>query len=245
MKPSSRPRRKPAALLGAVALATGVWLASPLSESRAGEVYFGGFPNLRIQTDVESVRERRFSTVYRQRYDVSCGSAAIASLLTFHYDRPTSEEEVFRTMYDLADKEQVQRVGFSLLDMKQYLETVGYRSDGFRLTLADLERVGVPAITLLNTNGYRHFVLIKGVSDGRVMVGDPALGMEIVEAEEFESQWTGIIFLIRNKVDVGRASFNLVSDWQTPPEAPIGGSRQQRPIGTFLLNIRPTLNSAF
>ena len=38
-----------------------------------------------------SFRERRFVSTIRQRYDFSCGSAAIATLLTHHYARPTTE----------------------------------------------------------------------------------------------------------------------------------------------------------
>src|SRR3546814_6408724 len=32
-----------------------------------------------------------FRSVIRQRYDFSCGSAALATLLTYHYGAPTSE----------------------------------------------------------------------------------------------------------------------------------------------------------
>ncbi|MDF0678119.1 MAG: hypothetical protein P0107_03335 [Nitrosomonas sp.] len=33
-----------------------------------------------------NIQGKSFSTVYRQQFDFSCGSAALASLLTFHYD---------------------------------------------------------------------------------------------------------------------------------------------------------------
>ncbi len=39
----------------------------------------------RLQRAVVSVKEARFTTTQRQQFDFSCGSAAVATLLTHHY----------------------------------------------------------------------------------------------------------------------------------------------------------------
>ncbi|WP_204283799.1 C39 family peptidase, partial [Klebsiella pneumoniae] len=67
-----------------------------------------------------------FRTVVRQQYDYSCGSAAVATLLRYHYGRPTVESDVFSAMWRSGDQAQIKRAGFSMLDMKRYLDSQGY-----------------------------------------------------------------------------------------------------------------------
>lgn len=159
--------------------------------------------------NVVSYRDIPFRTVVRQRYDFSCGSAALATLLRYHYDRDVGEEQVFRAMYAAGDQDVIQRVGFSLLDMKQFLEASGYQADGFRLKLSDLEAMNRPAIVMIDTAGYKHFVVFKGDDAGRVLVGDPALGLKIYSREQFTSMWNGIAFVLREPAD----RFNQASEW--------------------------------
>ena len=72
---------------------------------------------------VVSIRQARLATTLLQQYDFSCGSAAVATLLTHHYGLPTSESSVFESMYRQGDQQKIQREGFSLLDMKRFLKT--------------------------------------------------------------------------------------------------------------------------
>lgn len=158
---------------------------------------------------VVSYRDIPFRTVVRQRYDFSCGSAALATLLRYHYDRDIGEEQVFRAMYAAGDQDVIRRVGFSLLDMKQFLEASGYQADGFRLSLSDLEAMNRPAIVMIDTAGYKHFVVFKGDDAGRVLVGDPALGLKIYTREQFTAMWNGVAFVLREPAD----RFNLAAEW--------------------------------
>jgi len=54
----------------------------------------------RMLLQVWSLRELKVRSVVLQKYDFSCGSAAIATLLTYHYGNPISEEVAFRAMFD-------------------------------------------------------------------------------------------------------------------------------------------------
>lgn len=49
---------------------------------------------------VDSLKERRFLSTVRQQYDYSCGSAALATLLTYQYRDPVSEETAFKAMWE-------------------------------------------------------------------------------------------------------------------------------------------------
>lgn len=158
--------------------------------------------------------DRRFNQVVRQRYDFSCGSAAVATLLTHHYDHPTDEMSVLSAMYAQGNQGKIRREGFSLLDMKLYLTSIGYNAEGYRESLDKLSKVKVPAIVLINKRGFMHFVVIKGVSPDKVSVGDPTLGMSIYDRKEFEKMWNGILFVVTTEPSRGHASFNLISAWK-------------------------------
>ncbi len=168
---------------------------------------------------VTSLREARFRTTIRQQYDFSCGSAAVATLLTFQYNFPTSEQTVFANMYVNGDQAKIRAEGFSLLDMKRFLESRGFQADGYELPLSKLEEAQIPAIVLIVENGYHHFVVVKGVKGNRVLIGDPARGTRALEREHFERIWdSSLLFVIHNRTD--QARFNLASDWRVAPTGP-------------------------
>lgn len=166
---------------------------------------------------VATMRDLKFRTVVRQRYDFSCGSAALATLLTFHYARPTTEQAAFQAMWDVGDRERIKKLGFSLLEMKQYLQSIGLTADGYRLSLDRLEKVGVPGIALVEVRGYRHFVVIKGVAGDTVLVGDPSRGLLRRTRKEFQKHWDGTIMFIRSDVALGKSGFNAAADWSLAP----------------------------
>lgn len=176
---------------------------------------------------VTSLKEARYRTTIPQRYDFSCGSAATATLLTFHFGQPVTEPEVFAAMFETGDRERIRKEGFSLLDMRRYLASRGFEADGFELPLERLGEEGLPAIVLLNDRGYRHFVVVKGVRDGRVLLGDPARGTRAMSREKFETLWDNrVLFVVHNRREL--AQFNHDRDWRTAPYAPLhaGISRQ-------------------
>ncbi len=139
-------------------------------------------------------------------------------------------------MYAAGDQEKIRREGFSLLDMKRYLESQGYRADGVQVSLDELAEASVPAIALVSDGGYRHFVVVKGKQGGRIVLGDPALGTRIVMREQFESMRVGgIFFVIRSHRE--RARFNVPADWNARLAAPLALGVARDALGTFMLGI--------
>ena len=149
------------------------------SWAQAAPVAVPGVSGGNIMVNVTSKKEAQFRSTMRQRYDYSCGSAALATLLSSGYEDAVSEGAVFTKMYEAGDKDRIRKQGFSLLDMKVYLESEGYLADGFRISLDKLAELGVPAITILNMKGYHHFVVVKGISGNEVLVSDPAAGTTV------------------------------------------------------------------
>lgn len=215
-----------------VALLAGGGVASVDAGQVAISNPFGTF-----QVEAKSLQELGWDTVVRQEYDFSCGSAAVATLLTYHYDRETTEAEVFEWMIQSGDKEQIQTFGFSMLDMKRYLDAQGLDSDGFKINLDDFIKIGVPAITMVDTNGYKHFVVIKGIDDENILVGDPAAGTVVVPRENFENIWTGTVLGARRELQVAQRNFNNERDWSVRPDSPIAQGIGRSGIGSSLLSL--------
>ncbi|AHK80289.1 peptidase C39 [Ectothiorhodospira haloalkaliphila] len=223
-------------IIGVVALVWGGWaLMAPSHGHATGMVHVPGAMGSHEMT-VTSLQGMRFKTVVRQQYDFSCGSAALATLLTYHYDRPTQERDTFEAMYEMGDQARIREQGFSMLDMKRYLAGLGIASDGFRLPLETLEEVGVPAIALVDIEGYRHFVVVKGIKGDRVLVGDPALGVTDYSRAEFEAiRSNDILFLIRDQLDLGRANFNAPVAWESLAAPPYGTALARNGLADFIL----------
>jgi hypothetical protein len=146
------------------------------------------------QRPVRSLLEMRQDRVVVQQWDLSCGAAALATLLNYQHGDPVSEREIARGLIERDEYLEQPllvraRQGFSLLDLKRYVEQRGYRGIGYgQLTLQDLlERA--PLIVPIRLHGYNHFVVFRGVLGNRVLLADPAFGNQTMLASKFERAW--------------------------------------------------------
>jgi predicted double-glycine peptidase len=174
---------------------------------------------LNFDLPVDSMLGRRFETVTRQQFDFSCGSAALATLLRYHYEDPQTEQSVFVSMFREGDQAQIRRLGFSLLDMKRYLAARNIAADGYRVSLDQIIKARTPGIALIDFNGYKHFVVVKGVDRGMLLLGDPSLGLRREDIATFLKQWNGVFFVINGRTAVGMAHFNQRTDLALAPGA--------------------------
>lgn len=195
-------------------------LSVVVSSARAGEVMIPGIGGSLFNVKVASLKERRFQTTIRQQHDYSCGSAALATLLTYQYNDPVDEATVFKAMWEDGDQAKISREGFSLLDMKHYLQRAGYAADGYTAPLEKLAEVGIPAIVLIRDNGYNHFVVVRGIKNGKVAVADPSMGARSIPMEQFERmRLNRILFVINGRKE--QVVFNHPADWKIRERAPV------------------------
>lgn len=185
---------------------------------------------------VTSYRDMPFRTVVRQQYDCSCGSAAVATLLRFHFARDVGEAEVFKAMYAHGDQEKIRKVGFSLLDLKRYIESQGLKADGFRISLEQLERSSAPVITVITVNNYRHFVVVKGAQNGEILVGDPALGLRKYSRNAFAKVWNGVVLAVRGP---SSPRYNRADEWRSWPLPPYALATTHTPIAALTRELPP------
>ena len=152
----------------------------------------GGMVHKRVQ----SMQEQKFSELVKQRTDFSCGAASLATILRYAYGQDVGESDVLQGLFRVSDEGLVRRRGFSLLDIKNYVENLGLRGRGYQVERSGLEGVSIPTIVLLDVDGYKHFVILKKVDGRHAYIGDPALGNRVMDREEFIESWNGVIFAV-------------------------------------------------
>ncbi|TFF42616.1 C39 family peptidase [Pseudomonas sp. RIT623] len=149
-----------------------------------------------IYKPIQSIRERKFADLVQQKTDFSCGAASLATILRQAYWLDVNEEQVIEGMLAHADQDLVRVQGFSMLDMKRYVESLGMRARGYRVAADTLTSVRIPVVVLMDIRGYKHFVVLQRVDKGWVYIGDPVLGHKRYKVEDFLKGWNGIIFAV-------------------------------------------------
>jgi uncharacterized protein len=164
---------------------------------------------------VRSLREIRHEAVIVQKFDLSCGAAALATLLNFQFGDRVTEKEIteglIRRKEYIENPELVRvRQGFSLLDMKRYVTTRGYVGVGYgKLELKDLLDLA-PIIVPVSPIGYNHFVILRGIIGDQVLLADPAFGNRTMSVEKFERIWIDF-------PDTGKVGFIISRDGKPAP----------------------------
>lgn len=143
---------------------------------------------------VLSMIEKRHQNVVLQQWELSCAAAALATILRYQHGIPATERSVALGM--LSRKEYLSnpdllriRQGFSLLDLKRYVDNLGYEGLGLgQLTFKDLIE-HAPIIVPVNLNGYPHFVVFRGATTNSVLIADPAFGNVTMPTYKFINGW--------------------------------------------------------
>ena len=149
--------------------------------------------------NIRSLKEIRDEGVVKQRWDVSCGAAALSTLLTYDFKDDTPETAIVVWLLHRVDAQRVRsRGGFSLLDLKHFSEARGYHAEAFSgMTIEDLVLEKTSVIVPIREKGFDHFVVVKGIYAGHVIVGDPGFGNMTMRVDRFEKLWkNGIVFVV-------------------------------------------------
>ncbi|MDZ7662953.1 C39 family peptidase [Thiohalophilus sp.] len=164
---------------------------------------------------VRSLYEARTQHVILQQWDLSCGAAALATVLRYQHSEPVTERSVALGLIDREEYIENPRLvrlrqGFSLFDMKQFVDGLGYQGIGLgQLTYTDLlERA--PIIVPVDLRGYPHFVVFRGATQQTVLVADPAFGNLSVSREKFIEAWI-------DYPELGQVGFIVTKDGDPAP----------------------------
>lgn len=182
------------AILATAALLPGVSCAVELPVTlHGGGVFF---------KEVESWKARRMQKMIPQAYDFSCGAAAIATVLKYYFGNQVTEKDAILGMIKNGNIQELRQRGFSLLDMKRYIESLHYEAGGFQIkNIEILKRLPMPLITLVKTQRYNHFVVIRHVDDTYIYTADPSWGNRRIPLADFDQAWSPkVIFAIAGPV---------------------------------------------
>ncbi len=154
-----------------------------------------------LTKQVKSLKEMRQRQMVPQTRDFSCGAAALATIMQYYYGRPVSELDAILGMFKHGNQEDIKKRGFSLLDMKRYVNSLKYKADGFKIPKVDvLKNLRIPVITLVETNNYKHFVVIRRTDDRFIYLADPSWGNRKVSYQEFDKMWPQpIVFAVQGR----------------------------------------------
>lgn len=149
------------------------------------------------RTPVRSLLEMRQANVVIQKWDISCGAAALATLMTYQLRDPVPEKTIATAMLAKTNPALVKaRQGFSLLDLKRFVETRHYQGNGYTgLEMRDLIKMN-PAIVPVQFHGYPHFIVFKGMQGNRVLIADPAFGNRVLSLDDFQKAWVDKIAFV-------------------------------------------------
>ena len=179
---------------GAIALST-IGLSAQIGISGSG---------LRAALPVRSMKDLRDESLVKQRFDFSCGAAALATLLRYGFGDDVDERQVLIGLFDGLsddDKREAERTGFSLLDLQRVARARGYAAEGFRLDPGQLTLLGGSVIVFVEPRGYKHFAVLRAVRGDRVYLADPSRGNIRMPVHTFLDSWVqddgkGIIFVV-------------------------------------------------
>ena len=156
----------------------------------------GASSGSKLSVHVKSVDELRWQSVVRQKLDIGCGAAALATILTYYFDFPTTEAELFEPLLREALRQagpDVKTVGFNLRHIRDVAARGGLAAAAFRVEVSDLARIRIPGIARLTIKGYDHFAVFKEARGGRVYLADPAFGNTSYRLASFKKIWSGVM----------------------------------------------------
>lgn len=146
-----------------------------------------------VDTD-ETAKSVRRKSVIRQTSPATCGPAAIATLLTFYFDDPATEEEVMKLAG--TDRKSIS----NLRQLRNACRARGYQAEGFRLSLQQLlqkvEKTGTPVLVHLK-EPTQHYVLVVGSAEDFILISDPSRGEVSIHRLDFLRRWDNFALVVR------------------------------------------------
>jgi predicted double-glycine peptidase len=190
-------------------------------------------PSDPFSKNVRSLKDIRGEGVVRQRWDMSCGAAALSTLLTYEFKDNTPETAIVVWILHRVDPVKVRnRGGFSLLDLKRFADARGYDAQGYTgMSIEELAAQKTAVIVPIRLKGFDHFIVVNSIVNGHVIIADPGFGNLTMRVDRFQSLWKqGIVFVVRPPTDLMLTEKRPSVASRTIPDATI----IQREIGVAI-----------
>jgi len=151
--------------------------------------------------DISSWIELKNRNLIRQRYDYSCGSASLATILKYFYNQNIDERDILKDILNQKrDKKSYRYVGLSFLDLENFVKRVGFKAIGLSLNIDSLKSLKIPVILYIRVRDDSHFTVFKGINDNFVYLADPSFGNIKIRLSKFKEMF----YLANGKNRAGR-----------------------------------------
>ena len=129
-------------------------------------------------------------TLTRQQAGFDCGSAALATLLSFYTDRAVEPDDLVRSQSFTTDEwQRVRREGFSLVYLADMAAALKVKPSVTRLPSRALLSVPLPVLVYLRLPTGPHFSVLTGIAGQRVTLADPTQGALMWTLNQFLRAW--------------------------------------------------------
>lgn len=157
--------------------------------------------------------DRDFVRVVPQSKPMSCGAAALATLLREVHGEAVDEASVIDALGTDGET--------SLDDLRQAASVFGYKAEGYAADFEALERLRQPCVLHLRRLGQGHFVVLRGLGKDCIWIADPAAGNVRLSRQRFSRLWLhrageGRLLLVSAPGTSGEAATTPLQE--TPPK---------------------------
>ena len=177
-------------------------------------------PKHTFRRQVTSWTGLRKRNVVMQQRDYSCGAAALATVIRYHWGDEMTEIELLREVAQMLTVEELkERIenGLALTDLRRLAVRVGYLSTIGRLEFDKLREAKIPLVVGIVVNDFDHFAVYRGTDGRYVYLADPARGNVRTPIPEFLEQWQKnmVLVVVKPGVDPERSSPLLLQREET------------------------------
>jgi predicted double-glycine peptidase len=149
-----------------------------------------------IDKSIKSWTEFKNENLTRQKYDYSCGSASLSTILKYYYDLNINEKDILDNVlklkgFDITKKEKLEdgNTSLSFLDLANYSKTKGFKSFGLALDFISLQKLKAPVILFVKIRKSEHFTIYKNMDKNYVYLADPSFGNIKVRISKFKEMF--------------------------------------------------------
>ncbi|MCE9730889.1 C39 family peptidase [Pectobacterium sp. IFB5596] len=150
-------------------------------------------------TSIKGWVNLRMDGINRQTTDFSCGPAALSLLLNMKFGIDIKEIEIISDIIFRSDsgaeRSKIES-GFSLLDLKQQVERLGYPAKGVKFEIDNELVISEPIIIPIEGPEYIHFVVLDRMNKENATLYDPEIGKINMPIYELKHRWKGYALLI-------------------------------------------------
>ncbi|DAB30646.1 MAG TPA: hypothetical protein CFH84_02940 [Sulfurimonas sp. UBA12504] len=126
-----------------------------------------------LHKPIKSWIEFKNDKLTRQNYDYSCGSAALATLLSHYYDANISEKMILESVLEAKGitkeaselENQEGNNELSFYNLSQYASSHGFKAVGIALGMEELKKLQIPVIVFVKIRKQEHFTVLKKMDE--------------------------------------------------------------------------------